>query len=195
MKRNRVSQLTGALLLAGLLLLVPPAESSKTPVDIYEAVCLVTPATQWVADNTLYVRGQHNQSVFYDPVTFEEVGTNSVIGNVNVDLQTGELDYFGTFSGIYLVESDTGTFDGTWNGHESLEAGFFGHAIGRGTEELAGRKIKLSLRGVDPSEVPPELLAILSQPPWTDCLVGIFRDTGFVHGRGGPDNEDSDSDD
>lgn len=188
MRCIRILALVGMLLLAAILMLALPAsaESSKTPFDVYEVSCDVTPGIQWVAGHTLHVRGQESQNIFYDPETFEILGENSIVSNVNSDLNTGQANLFGTFSAIYLPESNTGTFDGTWNGELSPASGFVGRALGHGTDDITGKKIKVTVRGVDLSEVPPELWIILSEPPWTECEVfgGIFRDTGFIHNRG-----------
>ena len=195
MKRNRVSALTGIFLLAGIFVLTPPASASKTPFDAYEVVCIVTPGDAWVEGDTLNIRGQHNRTTLYDAETFEPVGWNSIIANANFVIpplppaSAGQL--WGTFSSVYLPESETGTFGGTWYGEQGPGGlDYFGSAVGRGTEELIGKKIRVTLRGLAPEEMPPELLAIVLA---TDCeLVGVYRDTGFIHGGGHDGDSDSD---
>jgi hypothetical protein len=163
------------------------AESSKSPLDIYEIACVVDPGIAWTAGHTFHVRGQRNHSITYDPVTFAISGEISGVLNLNLDLLTDQVTFFGTFSQIYLPESNTGTFDGTANGKSSPDSGFLGRGVGHGTGDLTGKKTKTTIRSVDFSEIPPELWVILGQPPWTECdwIFGINRSTGFIHSRAG----------
>ena len=189
MKSIRSSAIGILIVLAGTLALAGPAfgASHKTPFQVYEVACLVAPGTQWVAGQTVHLRGRMSQHIFYDAVSFEIAGENSVVGSFNMNLATGESSWFGTFSGIYLPESDTGTFEGTWHGRLTPDDGFLGRARGRGTGDLTGKRMKLQYRSLDPSELPLEMLIILSQAPWTECeeIAGIFLDTGFIHSPGG----------
>jgi hypothetical protein len=177
-----------SLVLAGILILAAPAaaKSTRTPYDFYEVLCVESPGIQWQAGNTLHVRGQVNQNILYDAVTFENTGSNTVIANVNVNLTTGRQQFFGTYSAVLLPESASGTFDGTWHATLETDGSFLGKAVGQGADENRGKKGKFTLNGVDPNALPPELLIILSQPPWTECqdFGGIFRDIGFIHKRG-----------
>ncbi|MCP4204595.1 MAG: hypothetical protein GY769_22025 [bacterium] len=188
MKRIGVLPLAGIFLLAGILMLATPAsaKSSKTPLDFYEIACALDAGIAWTAGQTFHVRGQRTHNISYDPVTFEVSGESSNVFNLNWNLNTGQGTSFGTFSQIYLPESDTGTFDGTWNGKSSPDGGFLGRGVGHGTADLTGKKTKSKIRSVDFSEIPPELWFILGQPPWTECdwIFGINRVTGFIHSRG-----------
>ena len=173
-----------SLVLVGILILAAPAaaKSTKTAYDFYEVVCLETPGIPWQAGSTLHIRGQVNQNVLYDAEA-NIIGSNTVIANVNINLQTGRQQLFGTFSSILLPESETGTFDGGWHATAWPDGSFRGKAVGQGTGENRGKKARFDLNNVDPSTLPQAILDILSPPPCASFL-GIFLDTGFVHTRG-----------
>ena len=187
MKDIRGVAFAGVVLLSGTLTLESPAEarSSRTDFEVYEVACVLEPGIEWTAGSTLHVRGQMSHAVFYEPETFEVLGQNSVVSNIDQNLVTSQGRASGTFSGVLLPQSTTGTFDGTWRGRFGSEGGC-GRGVGHGTGELAGSKIKHTLCRVSSSDVPPELLMILAQPPWTDCMQfgGILHVEGFVLRRG-----------
>ena len=197
MREKQILALAGALLVAALLILASPSAAdpmkNKTAVDVWEVSCLVDPGIQWLsAEGILHVRGRVSQATFYESGSFDIVGSDTIVSNanlshVNLDPLTFDGSLFGTWSAVYLPASNSGTFDGAW--HARLTDGGFavGKAVGQGSGELRGKKMKLNLV-VDPIDDPPPpgLFSASGFPPCDPSLiVGIIHDTGFVHNPGG----------
>jgi hypothetical protein len=161
------------------------AKSIKTPVDMWEVSCLVDPGMEWTSDGNLHIRGRLTQATFYDAITFEISGSDSIISNANLKLATGTGNLFGTWSAVYLPLSSSGTFDGSWTAKLTGGVSAIGKAVGQGTGDLRGMKMKLKLES-DPN-IPVGLLEVLAATPPCDPsnVVGIIHDTGFVHQRHG----------
>ena len=194
MKGRQVLAVVVLLLIVGLTAAAGPAtaKSTKSDVDFWEVSCMVDPGIEWVEDGVLHGRGRLSTTILYandppqDPPVWEVVGSDTVIGNINLDLATGQGRLFGTWSLIYLPESLSGTFDGTWNGSIQFVPPpvfviVYGRAVGHGTGELSGMKMKLKLVG-DPNADPPPpyLLNPGLCPPGTE-YAGVSHVTGFIH--------------
>lgn len=185
MSRKPFLTLAATLVAAALLLSAPVfAGSIRTPFEAYQILCVVDPGTQWVDGTTLHIRGQLAHEITYGPPTFEIVGQNSLVINSNIDLVTGYITTSGSFSLHYLPASPTGTFDGRLNAR-GIGEDWRGKAVGHGTGDLKGQKIKGVIQPVPLAEVPPELLYALTQPPWTECpqIGGVFRNVGYIQHR------------
>lgn len=184
MRRNSLVTV-GAIVVVGLC--VPSsstlAKSIKTPVDMWEVSCLVDPGMEWISNGNIHIRGRLTQATFYDAVTFEIAGSDSIISNANLKLATGTGNLFGTWSAVYLPLSSSGTFDGSWTAKLTGGVSAIGKAVGQGTGELRGMKMKLKLES-DP-DIPAGLLQVLATTPPCDPanVIGIIHDTGFVHQR------------
>ena len=187
MKRRRVSALAGVLLVAGVLVAVSPAAASKSPFDFWEVGCEQSAGESWVdADGVLHGRGRVTAAVLYayDPVASEVVmvGFDTVIGNADIDLATGDGKVFGLFTLTYLVAPGTltGTYDGPWDGTFNLFTGVFsGRAFADGTGDLRHQKMRMSLE----SDPVPEWLTdyLADNPPPCGGDAGIGHDTGFIN--------------
>ncbi len=182
MTSRRIMALVSLLLVASVFIPATPsvAKATRTPVEFWEVNCLIDPGLQWVSEEgVLHIRGQLTQNTFYDPVSFEIVGSNAVVSNANLDPATFSGTLSGKFSLFYLPMSDTGTFDGSWNGKLTGGVAFTGRAVGHGTGELRGMKIKQRLVG-DPANPPPP--GLFTAPGFTPCepIGGIIFDSGFV---------------
>lgn len=185
MKGKQALALAGVFLVAGSLISAGPstAESTKTPVDFWEVVCLVDPGIEWLDDDgVLHIRGRISQGTFYDAEDFTVVGSDAIIANANIDLATGNGAFFGTWSAVYLPASATGTFDGAWNARLTGGIALSGKAVGQGTGELRGMKMKVNLLS-DPADPPPAGLFVA--PGFPPCnpatIAGIDHATGFIH--------------
>ena len=77
--------------IAALLLTVLPAsaQSTRTPIQATEYVCLHTPGTAWMEGNVYHVRGQVNENVV---VAAGQIwGINTAIINFDYNLKTGQI--------------------------------------------------------------------------------------------------------
>jgi hypothetical protein len=101
---RRTIIVTLALLLVASLTAASPstAKTTRTPVDVFEISCIQIEGMTWTSGEMFHLRGRVSQSVLYDPTTLEELGGNLILGNVNLNLTTGNGIFFGTSSGIYL---------------------------------------------------------------------------------------------
>lgn len=181
-----MKKLTVVLILALAVVAVAApssAESSKSPVAFWEVSCLVDPGIEWVEDGVLHGRGRIVHAVLYDSVTFDVDGYDTVVSNINLDLATGEGSIFGTWSAVYLPESATGTFDGTYTAKIVFTAtgvSAWGKAVGHGTGELRGMKMRLGLSSDPP---PAQLLDVIAadNPCSPHPPAAIGYDAGFIH--------------
>jgi len=187
-KKRQIVALASVLLVGGVVVSASSsaAKSTKTQVDFWEVGCVLDPGTSWISeDGVFHGRGRVATGVFYDADDFARVGTDTVVGNANLDPVTGTGRLFGTFSLEYLPDSYPGTFDGTWNSSLAGWVSSFGRAVGQGTGELHGMKMKLKLVGDPTVEIPDGLLAAVAADPEFPCALdeisGIGRDTGFIH--------------
>ncbi len=189
MKARELWVLAGVLVVVGAIVTSVPssAKSTKTPLDFWQVACLVDPGIEWVSDDgVLHGRGRIEELVLYayDPDTMaaEIVGSGVVVGSANIKLATGDGNFFGTVSVIYLPVSATATFDGRYQG-SLTSSSISGKGVSHGTGEAHGMKIMLHF-GAEPP--PPWLEAVLPTSCPTDKpLVAILRNTGFLHNRHG----------
>ena len=191
MKNRQVLALAGVLVVVGALVAVSPsaAKSTRTRVDFWEVSCTVDEGSFWISeDGVFHGRGRVANAVFYDAVTFARVGSDTVVGNANLDFATGTGRLFGTFTLEYLPDSYPGTFDGTWTSSLTGWVSGSGRAVGHGTGELHRMKMKLKLES-DPA-IPDELFAAVAADEGFPCALdeisGILHDTGYIldpHGR------------
>jgi hypothetical protein len=185
MKGGPILVTAGVLLLAATLLAGNPllAKSVKTPVDFYEVSCATSPGVSWEEGNSGHLRGATSWSLFYQEGNPDPIGMDSIVVNINENLVTGKQEVFGTFSLTYPLEDD-GTFDGRWTAKfDPAVPSFLGRAVGHGTGDLTGKKMKLNLEAVF---LPPDwILGILDDSRWTEppCLflTGVSHVTGFIH--------------
>jgi hypothetical protein len=189
MKAKQIIALVGVFLVAGLLISANPstAKSTKTPVEFWEVSCMVDPGFEWIDEyGVLHVRGRVSQATFYEPENFTIVGSDAIISNANLDPATFSGNLFGTWSAVYLPFSDSGTFDGSWTAKLTGGVAALGRAVGRGTGELKGMKMKLTLVSDPADPPPPGLFEAVGFPPCDpSAIVGILRDSGFIHNPGG----------
>jgi hypothetical protein len=184
LKKGQTLALAGVILVAGVLIPTTPsiAKSTRTPVDLWEVSCMVDPGLEWMADGVLHVRGRVTQATFYDPENFTVIGSDAIISNANLDPTTFSGNLFGTWSAIYLPASSSGTFDGSWTAKLIGGVEAIGRAVGHGTGDLRGMKMRLSLVADPAAPPPPGLFASPEFPPCDPALIiGILRDTGFIH--------------
>jgi hypothetical protein len=183
-KGRQILALACVLVMAALISAAPSvAKSTKTPAEFWEVSCLVEPGLEWIDDEgVLHIRGQITQSAFYELQNFTIVGSNAIVSNANVDPATFSGNLFGTWSAIYLPASSSGTFDGSWNFKLVDGASGVGRAVGHGTGDLRGMKMRLKLVS-DPADPPPS--GLFASPDFPPCdpttIVGILLDTGFIH--------------
>jgi hypothetical protein len=183
MHARKIMALTGIFLVAMVITsaAAAPAKSTKTPVDVWEVSCMQDPGIVWISeDGILHIRGQVTMATFYDSSDFAIVGYDTIVSNANLDPVTSTGTLFGTWSATYLPASETGTFDGSWNARLSGGIAAVGKAVGHGTGDLRGVKMKLNLL-VDPADPPPAGLFTSADFPPCDPIFGITHDTGFIH--------------
>ena len=183
MNRKTIVAPLAVVLLASLTAANPSlGQTTRTPVDVLEISCVQVPGMTWTSGEMLHMRGQMSQSTLYDPVTLEMVGTNFILGNANLNQETGNGVFFGTSSGLILSISATGTFDGPWT--VQVRSGVLsGHAIAHGTGELEGQTMRVTLVNLDPAEAAAVLQQLAAQgrlpcPP--EGISAVFRDTGAI---------------
>lgn len=183
MDRKTIVAPLAVLLLASLTAASPSlAQTTWTPVDVFEISCVQVPGMTWTSGEMLHMRGQMSQSTLYDPATLEVVGTNFILGNANLNQTTGNGVFFGTSSGLLLPVSETGTFDGPWTVQVSSGV-LSGHAIAHGTGELEGQTMRVTLVNLDFAEAAAVLQQLAAQgrlPCPLQGITGVFRDTGAI---------------
>jgi hypothetical protein len=187
MKEKQVLTLAGVLLVVGVLVVASPSAAKRTSFDFWEVGCEQSAGDSWVdADGVLHGRGRVSAAVLYayDPTASEVVmvGFDTVIGNADINLATGDGRVFGVFTLTYLQApgSSTGTYDGTWDASLNIYTGAFsGRAVANGTGDLRHQKMRMSLKD-DP--VPTWLTDYLAaNPPPCGAGAGIGHDTGFIN--------------
>lgn len=79
------------IVIAALLLTVLPAsaESTRTPVNAIEYVCLNTPGNAWMEGNVYHVRGQVNENVVVSNGQVWGINTASI--DFDYNLKTGQI--------------------------------------------------------------------------------------------------------
>jgi hypothetical protein len=157
------------------------AKSSKTPVKFWQVDCLVDPGIDWVSDEgILHGRGRVVQFFFYayDPPA-EIIGVGVSVSNANIDLATGDGQFSGTVSVLYLPVSATEAFYGTYHGSlTGWGVSISGQGISHGTGDARGVKIKLHFDNPPPPQWLEELPTAC--PPDLP-KVGISHNVGYVH--------------
>lgn len=185
MRSRQIVVTVGVLLLAATLLAGEPllAKSVKKPADFYEISCATSPGVSWEEGQVRHLRGATSWSLFYEEGNPDPIGMDSIVVNINENLVTGKQQVFGTFSLTYPQEGE-GTFDGRWTAKfDPAVPSFLGRAVGQGTGDLTGKKMKLKLEAVF---LPPDwILGILLDPQWTTSpclfLTGVSHVTGYIH--------------
>ncbi len=169
MNRKRILLLVLVMLIASLIMLTPAgATATRTPFTAMEATCSVAPGNVTISGNVLHIRGQTNTNrVISADAT--QTGTNSVVVNVDLDLVSGSGGAHGTFS--LNPDAFSGTWEGSWSG-PFTDFVFSGQAVGHGTGELAGKKVMVKLRDIDPSG--------LSENPCPGPAINASMVTGVV---------------
>jgi hypothetical protein len=101
------------------------ARATKTPFSATETSVPVQEGTTWISGHIFHIRGE----VDAGPVTGDLEGTITITVNLNVDMNTGKGELFGTFT----LATDEVTWSGSFAGAISgpLSSGRFG---GQGTD-------------------------------------------------------------
>jgi hypothetical protein len=128
---KKIKFLLPLIVIAAFLLTVLPAsaESTRTPVNAVEYVCLNTPGNAWMEGNVYHVRGQVNENVVV--ANGQVWGINTASINFDYNLKTGQI--------VVAAKADFAPLgaDGGYNG-----TGFF-RFFGAGNNPIIGVSVFL----------------------------------------------------
>lgn len=148
MRKQRFLALFALALCTALIAVAPAAaRATRTQFEAIEATCDIVPGNVKITGNVLHIRGQINTNrVVATDAT--QTGTNTVVLNVDLNLDNGSGAAYGTFS----LDSDafTGTWEGSFSG-QITDFVFTGQAVGQGTGDLSGQKVMVDLQDIDPA--------------------------------------------
>lgn len=134
-----------ALVVAPWMSVTPArAGAERTEITALDATCSITPGVQWISGSVLHVRNEVDikRTVSSDPLVN---GTNTVLTNYDIDLNTGSGGGWGTF--VFRPDQVNGTWKGSFAG--PLTAGVFSsRGVGKGTGALKKMEIKVSFQGI-----------------------------------------------
>lgn len=134
----------GLLVFPWLSALPVQASAGQQSFTALDATCSVIPGSQWIHGNVLHVRGEVDikQTISSNPLVN---GTDRVITNYDINLNTGSGGGWGTFTlqpaGVH------GSWSGSFSGPLSLGV-FSGQGVATGTGDLAKMRLQAHFQGI-----------------------------------------------
>lgn len=133
------------------------AQAQTTEATGYEVTCSIQPGSEWLSGDILHIRGEvaTTRTVASNLQTGKAeprlIGTNTILLNIDVNTATGR----GTLHGSTTFQPDgiAGTWETRFTG--TIRDGIVAvHAVGHGTGELAGMKLRAELQSIDLADAP-----------------------------------------